>query len=159
MNCTRYRELISARRDGEITLDELADLERHLRDCPDCRSFADELENLGEALAERPHEPIPESIERRILSDTIGAKESSTSRPAGFLRGYYRIPRSLAWAGIFVLAFLLFMQIFEPFSRDLRRRSPGPAEEPLQQHIVLSQKDIVYTHSFDEASDNSNGGN
>jgi anti-sigma factor RsiW len=159
MNCTRYRELISARRDGEIAPDELADLEKHLRDCPDCRSFAHQLENLGEVMAQRPHAQIPENIERRILSDTIGEKESSISRPAGFLRGYYRIPRSLAWAGILALVVLVFFQIFSPLSEDSRKRTPVPMETRQSQRIVLSQRDIVYTHSFHEPSENSNGGN
>lgn len=159
MNCTRYRELISARRDGEITPDELTDLEQHLRDCPDCRSFARELEELGETIAERPQEQIPEGIERRILSDTIGAKAPSASRRAGFLRGYYRIPRSLAWAGIVALVVLVFFQIFTPLSKNTQKLAPAPIEDQPSQHIVLSQRDIVYTHSFHEPSDISNGGN
>lgn len=158
MNCTQYRELISARRDGEITPDELTDLERHLRDCPDCRAFARELEELGEAMVERPRERIPEKVERRILSDTIGAKASTVSRRAGFLRGYYRVPRSLAWAGVIALVVLVFFQIFAPLSKESRELTPAPVEDRVSQHIVLSQRDIVYTHSFHEASDNSNGG-
>jgi anti-sigma factor RsiW len=158
MNCTRYRELISARRDGEITPDELAELEGHLQDCPDCRSFAGELENLGEALADRPREQLPEMIEQRILSDTIGAKAPAAPRPAGFLRGYYRVPRGLAWAGILALVVLVFFQILAPFSKESRKGTPTPIIDQSSQHIVLSQRDIVYTHSFHEPSDNSNGG-
>jgi anti-sigma factor RsiW len=159
MNCTYYRGLISARRDGEITRDELADLDKHLRECPDCRAFARELADLGKALSERPREKFPENLERRILAETTGGTKRAAIKPSGLLRGYYRIPRGLAWAGILALVVLIFLQVFEPFSGNLQSPAPTPIENQPSQRIVLSQRDIVYTHSFHEPSDSPNGGN
>jgi predicted anti-sigma-YlaC factor YlaD len=45
MNCTRARELLMARLDGEIAPADLAELERHLAVCGECRR---ELEEMGE---------------------------------------------------------------------------------------------------------------
>ena len=54
--CSQARESASARLDGELAeLDELR-LEAHLRDCPDCRAFADGLGGLTAQLRLTPLE-------------------------------------------------------------------------------------------------------
>src|SRR5690348_17179176 len=41
MECERFLNLISARLDREIGADDLAELERHLETCPDCRAASE----------------------------------------------------------------------------------------------------------------------
>lgn len=158
MSCKRFRELLSARRDGELAPGELAELEEHLRSCRECRSFAGDLERLGTELEDRLPEQLPRKIERAILAETTGSGTRSGNRPAGFMKGYYRVPRGLAWVTALVLIVLLINQLFEPFSEDSPKRSPVPAEDQPVQRIVLTQKDIVSTYHFREASVDSNGG-
>ena len=40
MKCEKYRELVSARLDGELEPDELKALDAHLEQCPECAAFA-----------------------------------------------------------------------------------------------------------------------
>ena len=49
-DCTRARESASARLDGELVELQAAQLEAHLRFCPDCRAFASGISATGELL-------------------------------------------------------------------------------------------------------------
>ena len=57
-DCARAREAASARLDGELAELQTAQLEAHLRFCPDCRSYAAGIEaitrDLRAAALERP---------------------------------------------------------------------------------------------------------
>jgi predicted anti-sigma-YlaC factor YlaD len=65
--CHRTRQHVSLRLDRQLSELEVAVMEHHLARCPACRSFADELEGVTEALrdAELVEPPIHFEVPRR----------------------------------------------------------------------------------------------
>jgi len=73
--CNRTRQHVSLRLDRQLSELEVAVMENHLARCPACRSFADELEGVTEALREAdlveppihfevPHRPARVGVSR-----------------------------------------------------------------------------------------------
>lgn len=73
--CNRTRQHVSLRLDKQLSELEVAVMEHHLARCPACRSFADELEGVTEALRdaelveppihfEVPHKPARVGVAR-----------------------------------------------------------------------------------------------
>jgi len=60
MRCDQSRDLLSARLDGEATVDEQAVLERHLASCVACTGFAASLAALDRTTRLFPAEPVPD---------------------------------------------------------------------------------------------------
>lgn len=50
MNCERVRELMEASLDGELTEDDLRELESHLSECESCRRELEDMRKLGDLL-------------------------------------------------------------------------------------------------------------
>jgi len=65
-NCELYRELLSARQDGELSPEEISRLEEHLAVCPDCRSYAALLAELSGTVGTMAQEP-PEALARSVM--------------------------------------------------------------------------------------------
>ncbi|HWX09627.1 MAG TPA: zf-HC2 domain-containing protein [Gaiellaceae bacterium] len=69
--CSRARESVSCRLDGELTELEAAGLDDHLRDCADCSAYARELQALATELRsaplERPNITVFVATRRRPL--------------------------------------------------------------------------------------------
>ena len=65
--CNRTRQHVSLRLDRQLSELEVAVMENHLARCPACRSFANELEGVTEALreAELVEPPIHFEVPRR----------------------------------------------------------------------------------------------
>lgn len=65
--CHRTRQHVSLRLDRQLSELEVAVMQHHLTRCPDCRSFADELEGLTETLrdAELVDPPIHFELPRK----------------------------------------------------------------------------------------------
>jgi predicted anti-sigma-YlaC factor YlaD len=65
--CNRTRQHVSLRLDRQLSELEVAVMEHHLARCPACRSFADELEGVTEALREADlvEPPIRFEVPRR----------------------------------------------------------------------------------------------
>lgn len=61
----RVLELLSLQLDEMITLEEQAELERHLADCPACRSLAQELRQIQEALP--GEEEVPADFHAKVM--------------------------------------------------------------------------------------------
>ena len=59
MFCYRYRRLINLELDDRLPDHRVPDLERHLRDCPDCRAYREELALGRRLLAATAAEPSP----------------------------------------------------------------------------------------------------
>jgi predicted anti-sigma-YlaC factor YlaD len=60
MRCDQSQVLLSARQDGEATIDELALLERHLASCPDCRHRAVAMDGLDRVVRLQPADAVPD---------------------------------------------------------------------------------------------------
>jgi len=52
MRCDRFRELMMARLDGEITPEDLRELEEHLAGCEACRQEFEEMERITDLVGE-----------------------------------------------------------------------------------------------------------
>lgn len=77
MNCDKYLDLISARLDGQLTVQEEADLTAHLQTCPTCRAIAKDMEGLHSALAAVGEVDAPAELSQTVLSKIRAEKRSS----------------------------------------------------------------------------------
>jgi len=83
MRCTRFREAISARLDGEDPGLPLELVEAHLDECADCQAWAAAVDSLGGAGADRaPVERI--SLDPALLA-TLGARAPRAQSSGGAL--------------------------------------------------------------------------
>ena len=67
-DCSKYNTLISASVDGELGIDEKAQLEEHLRSCGQCRSYLEMMRRMSEAMHDSAEEP-PEKLSEWIMAD------------------------------------------------------------------------------------------
>ena len=68
MNCDKYLDLISARLDGQLTVQEETDLTAHLQTCPSCRAIARDMEGLHSALSSVGEVDTPAELSHAVLS-------------------------------------------------------------------------------------------
>ncbi len=120
--CTFYEELISAKLDGALTLEEDAQLCAHLEGCAACRALARELEAMQAqmpALSPRP----PADLMGRIMAETA---RTAQEKPR-------KMPRARVWGSLAaVLALVLVgMWMWKPWQET---------EVPLQMSGTLSSE-------------------
>jgi hypothetical protein len=147
MNCSDFQELISAKLDKELTKEEEKLLSEHLKTCINCAGFAKELRELKIITSNWRNEQIPPGLEKRILTQTVDI--SRKEKPVlSFLKGYYKIPKSLVWASTLLFLMILFNSIFNPI-RDISEAPKierAVPEKSKFQRVVLTEKDIVVTY-------------
>ena len=97
MDCSSYRELISARLDDELTALESEALHTHLDHCPGCSSFAAQAAALVPVVRVRAADPIPDLV-APILAAAKAPKRDAIRDAARLM---------LAWVAIVELAFAL----------------------------------------------------
>ena len=97
MDCSSYRELVSARLDDELTMFESEALDTHLHHCADCRGFAARAAGLMPLLRVRVADDIPD------LVAPILARAKAPRRDA--VRDAARL--MLVWVAVVELAFAL----------------------------------------------------
>lgn len=155
MNCEYFKELISARLDGELTPEENTALSEHLGHCEKCGQFMTELEELKTVTAGVEQETMPSELERVILKTTARKPQESKSI-FGIFRSCYRIPRGLVWAGVLALILLTANTIRVPFktSAEAEVASESVEKAVLIQRITLSEEDVVMTNVVTEKSNN-----
>jgi anti-sigma factor RsiW len=137
MNCDGYRQIASARLDGEATRDEVRALERHLAGCEDCRRWisavAENRERLLDWPEERPRQPhaptIPGSAPWRWLA---AAAVLIAALGVGFVTGRASAP------------------IGRPAPRA--EEASGPETTPARREVFTEERMTVYperneTHS------------
>jgi predicted anti-sigma-YlaC factor YlaD len=67
MDCSSFRELVSAGLDGELAEDERRRLTHHLGRCPECGSFAASAADLHRSLRVQAAPPVPD-LTRSVLA-------------------------------------------------------------------------------------------
>ncbi|HEV8296890.1 MAG TPA: zf-HC2 domain-containing protein [Acidimicrobiales bacterium] len=80
MDCTQWRELLSARLDGEVTDLETLAVDQHLTGCAACRQFDQHLARLARETRLRPAEPVPDltgEILRAVVPRQRSFRESA----------------------------------------------------------------------------------
>jgi len=65
--------------DGELPAELCADLEKHFRDCPNCRVMLDSLTKTIRVFREGTEEPVPEHL-KKSLRDALARR---TQKKAG----------------------------------------------------------------------------
>jgi len=140
MPCQRYHEMLSAQLDGELPPDQAEVLTAHLETCATCRRLRQELTTLHNDMALDETAVLPAAVEKRILSVTTGAE-------AAPWRGYYRVPRSLAWAAVLLLVLLAGNAMFDLARSDIdKMAAPSThAKEFRIQQVEITDADIVGT--------------
>jgi predicted anti-sigma-YlaC factor YlaD len=83
MDCSHFRELVSADLDGELAEGERRSLARHLEGCADCRPYAAKASELHRSLRVHAAPPVPDLV-GSVLARLGDAPPS-------------RRPRQLAW--------------------------------------------------------------
>ena len=149
MNCEYFKELISARLDGELSTEEESVLSGHLSECVECSSLYEELLDQRESLGTRKPAEIPADVERKILDKTIQSSKR-TSRAIGFLSGSYIVPKPLAWGVAAAIIILLFAAIFKPIDSIMDskfEKTAGTGTVGVQK-IVMTENDIKETRTF-----------
>jgi hypothetical protein len=86
MTCTAYEEMAALQQGGDLSAPEAARLSRHLTDCPDCRRFAQSLQESRAAMQrwqeKAPRQELLGEMHLRIMQQ-ISQTEKRTS-----LRGH-----------------------------------------------------------------------
>ncbi len=148
MSCDQYKEIISAMLDGEAEDNEKKQIDEHIRDCNECRSYLFEAAVVNRVLMADDLISLPSDIENNIKSLTI--KKTSNSL-FGLFSGHYRIPRGLVWIG----GFLLILSSFTSLSLTVERGGPTesvtiqPVDNILTvQKIVIDESDIISNNSI-----------
>lgn len=140
MNCHDIQQLISAKLDEELTPEEEQILSEHMPYCYNCSAFAKKLEELKVLSSNWQEVQIPAELERQILSKTVKPVKKEIAFWS-FLSGYYRVPRSLAWASVLLFLIFLVNSILSPVKTLTK-------SENRVQKIVLSETDIVKTYTI-----------
>jgi negative regulator of sigma E activity len=130
MGCTKIQEQLSAYLDGELTPDQAAAVETHLRVCVHCQEVFDELrllisasQNLASASLKTDLWP---AIQERVL--TPEAPEKLRHRRPALLTGWR--PR-FAWAlALACVVLILFVMRKEP-RIPIPQNPPAPAQNQL----------------------------
>ena len=73
MSCDKYLELLSARLDGALTVEEERELEEHLANCPGCRAAGAQLAALQGTFPELEEIEVPEGFTQGVM-DRIRAE-------------------------------------------------------------------------------------
>jgi len=77
-SCEAYRELLSAKLDGELTGQEQAMLEAHLAECEECRSLYEIYQQLSDDLA-LPDADLPDTLIPGVMA-RVAAEQKKKSR-------------------------------------------------------------------------------
>jgi anti-sigma factor RsiW len=139
MRCRKAKQLVSARKDGELDAARGVALRTHLEDCPACQQAADDWAGVSAALAvlETP-EPRPGFTQRLIVR--LPTRQIGRSVWSEWLEALR--PAPLAADGLALAAGML-MAVW--MNGEQRQPAPPPGD-PTQ---------TVYVESFDPLPDGS----
>lgn len=76
----KIRELISVDYDGQATVEEKQVMELHLKDCPECRKYAEGFPKLSAALHAWPNENLSPDLEQKIMKSKEGPEMKTKLR-------------------------------------------------------------------------------
>lgn len=140
MTCETAVELISAKLDGELTADEMTQLDRHLAQCSTCRALLEELTAIHAACSGLEAEP-PAALREQILQN-LPAQDTPTAEKRGkVVPIHWR--RWTAMAASFAVVALAAWHLPQFASRPPESVSPSP--------LVLSAE-VANDSASDEGS-------
>jgi len=135
MTCDRIEELLTAYADGELASDVRADIERHLKACPDCAALLSSLRSADSALAGFPEIEPPADLREKLYA--IPAR-----RKFGFVQDFFARPAlqpAIAAAALFLTLFTFY--VFSP--------AKGQIDKALsrQFHLGLGRIEKLYAQA------------
>ena len=114
--------LLSSYRDALVSSDERYMVERHLKECADCRRDLQTMVRVGQVIRSMPWEPAPTSIGHEVRRQ-IAAREAERRQPLR-VGGY---ARAFAPAAAFAGVALSLVLVLRPGVDEPALRLPGPA--------------------------------
>jgi len=150
-DCHKYREMISAIIDGELSENERKLLSDHLAGCEQCSRLLVELREQRNLFSNHTKATLPLAIENVILDKT--SSRSPRRTPIGkFISSSYLIPKPVAWvAGALIIALAVF-DLLLPAFRESDSSGYGTTQFYPQkiQKVIITDKDIVKTQTYSE---------
>lgn len=120
MSCDR--RLLSSYRDAQLSSDERYLVERHLRECTDCRRELQGMVRIGQVIRSMPWEPVPTSVGREVRRK-IAEREAGRRQPLP-VGGY---ARAFAPAAAIASVALSLVLVLRPGTGETPLRLPSPA--------------------------------
>ena len=142
--CKRIRVLADDYLDGELTLDESAEFERHISECEECRRDVSERRALRAALAESAEE-VPDRLHAKIISN-IPVRTKKRGRVA-------RRATICAICAVMMLACLYSFVILSLGGANSEAPLPGGSQDAVSSSIEnsISKQDTMKEESVGNA--------
>lgn len=93
MRCTRFREAISARIDGEDPGLPTGEIDAHLAECPDCRAWADAAASPALRFPASPADPV--AVDPALLARLV--------RPTATAPAHHGLLSTIEWRVVLVI--------------------------------------------------------
>lgn len=85
-SCKYFRLIADEYIEGELTAEQMRELEAHIAECEECRKELEELRALKEAIRSAEEE-IPEGLHSRIMASIEAEPKQKPKRKTAFFRG------------------------------------------------------------------------
>lgn len=142
MDCQEFHSLIDAHVDGELDVITSFQFEKHLSECPKCRSFSAEYTEFNRTVrAHMPRFDAPPGLEQKIRSQ-LGLRKRIPPASAGVLSGWRSWAVAASMAGFVLVGSVLFTTMRPKAGNQLL------ADEVVSSHI----RSLLANHLSDVAS-------
>lgn len=129
---------ISCYLDGETTAEEKLQVEQHLKICPDCQKYFQELQNLSSSLKRWPNEALSLDFEQKI---NHAAQKSKEGQKMVLIQSTVRIAAGIAVIAILVGALYYQNLIFTNQGFQIARLKGDISEKGRDMTTFLSTED------------------
>ncbi len=82
MNCKTFVELVTAYLEGQLSAEDRADFEEHMRLCPGCDTYLDQFRTTISLLGQLPEESISSGARTRLLDAFADWRDRGPDGPA-----------------------------------------------------------------------------
>ncbi len=107
MNCKKFREMINEYLDNRLEADKISIVEKHIKECPECKSYADRYKKFRAAINKTEKKSAPEYLWTRI-----NARLEEKEREEGILGMKKRVLFRHSWvwglASIFIITAAIY---------------------------------------------------
>lgn len=82
MNCSTFVELVTAYLEGQLSAEDRAHFEEHMRLCPGCDTYLDQFRTTISLLGQLPEESISSGARTRLLDAFADWRRDGLDGPA-----------------------------------------------------------------------------
>ncbi|MCL1873525.1 MAG: zf-HC2 domain-containing protein [Clostridiales bacterium] len=154
MRCHQAQDLFSPYIDGFIGVRQKLRLEKHLRDCPDCRLELDQLSALSAGLQALPMMPLPEDFMLELRPKLLAAlPEIITEKPLP-RRNFTKFFQPLAAAAVIVFCFFsLLNDNYQAFFPKTSESEANSSSTFARINVILNETPVkAFDRSLPEVS-------